>query len=361
MYVSEYCGDKAAIYMQAFEHPTLKPAKVPSPEQITKIVVATARENFINNFAASIERDVHAKVNAYVERNGEHGSFATEVDKDDYESGMDDVAEAIVEPFMEHLSQDWLGRNTIDCNLWIDGAPNAFCKDIAAEIYKTLTFGRTDNQALANAGFTTDEVINAYNAWVSSQKETKPMSNSASPATAIAAKAAAHLGKDFNLMAVYEDLETIFNDDEEEFLQNAAASRIGINAADVKALQVAAIMLDSPVDDVLQMIRDVPTEDKPKRQSKAEKEAAKKALFAASLDPEALKALKAYSSMKETDIALSLGVAKSSFVNYVSGKTPFNPTQEQYTFMRETALTACNALRKSIAILDGETEWTPLE
>jgi transcriptional regulator with XRE-family HTH domain len=363
MYIQDFTGDPATVLDTAFASPKLNPKKAPDIETALRVVNDTVAKQAVAGVAKEVLIDLMDAVAMYEINNGEYGSWpegdAGRLAKDEYESGMDDVVEASFEKWDEYLSADWLGKNTIDTGVWNSTDDDrTIVENLAAsaakEIFKQMTHEKTPAQTLANAGITRADIEARL---AQNPEERKETMADATDLDGVIEKIKTHVGKDFDQMAVFEDIEMIV-EDEDDILSGSAASRLGLSQADMEVLQLAALDMDDAPSEIVELIDAF----KPKsgRQAKKEEKAAKTEAKADAeqngLDPSIFEALKECGA-GDTAMAEALGVSRSTYTNYVKGKTHLVPDEDQYAHIREQIIDRTNMLLSALAALDG-TELT---
>lgn len=351
MYLSDWLPDKHTVLAQVAKLP--KFAQMPEPalcEAAAKIVQAQVAERLTYEIHISVSDAVaqYEAVNGkYPADLGDEGQRR----RDEYESGLDDVMENVFQEYEAGLSQNWLGTNTIDSRVWEDDGPQRVASSAAKEIWRTLTTGKTPSQVLASAGIVSSDfnTLATYNATQSEDTETMALS-----LDEVLVKIKQRIGTNFDMLVVYEDMQTIFDEDDETLVQSAA-SRLGIDMQDAEVLQIAALEFSDAPDELTTRLAAINAgPEKAKRQPRAPKTPA--APVAGQLDGSVLEALKTC-GVSETGMAEQLGVSRSTFVNYAKNKSPFVPDAEQYKLIRGEVVARANMMLAALATLDG-TERT---
>ena len=85
------------------------------------------------------------------------------------------------------------------------------------------------------------------------------------------------------------------------------------------------------------------------KKDKAQSAAAKEG---SGIDPSVLGNLKECGA-GDTAMAEAIGVSRSTYTNYIKGKTPFEPDGDQYAVVRNELVTRANLMLAAIAELDG--------
>lgn len=360
MYLQDFTGDKQTVLERAFQSPKLSPKKTPTAEMALRVIGDTAKKLFIENGTRELHIDILDAVSIYEVTNGDYSEIPDGDEhkgvRDDYESGIDDAIEAALEKYDDYLSANWLGVNTIDTQCWESDperkAVEALALSAAKEIYKNLTADKTPAQAIASAGITTQDVEDALKDHLAKGPDT--MDANTDSQVMIIEKMATYLGKDFDQMAVYDDIDMSINEDD-DILANAAAARLGLDEADRESLQVEALAFeDDPANDIILLVQAFKPVSGRKKAAAAKKAKAdaKQAEAQGGIDSAILSGLKEC-GVGDTAMAESLGVSRSTYTNYIKGKTAFSPDNDQYTLLREELVTRANLLLNGLALLDG--------
>jgi len=358
VYVQDFTGDKDALLDVAFASPKLHPKKTPNIELAMRVVGDTVAKTAEEKITSEIHIDLMDQVAMYEINNGEYEEIPEEGNaRDDYESGMDDVVEAALEKWDDHLSADWLGKNTIETQVWLStdadrSIVDKLAESAAKEVFKQLTADKTPAQVLSNAGIVKADVEARLAAHTTDTGDNQ-MTDSVNDIAGVVAKIKAHVGKDFDQMAVYEDIETVV-EEEDDILAGSAASRLGIGTDEIDVIQLAILDMDDPASEIVEMI-DAHKEPSKRSTTKAKKEAkaAEKAEAGANgLDPSICVALKDCGA-GDTAMAGALGVSRSTYTNYIKGKTHLAPDEDQYALLRGELVERANKLLAGLAALDG--------
>jgi hypothetical protein len=352
MYLSTYLPDKSQVIAAVAAMP-----KAAQMEQgaLFEAAVKRVQALVVEKLTYELHISVSDAVAQYEAVNGRYDAIPPgeegERARDEYESGLDDVVESVFEDFQDGLSQNWLGQNTIDSRVWEDDGPQRLATSAAKEVWKTLTTDKTPAQILANAGIVAtdfDDIATlALTQHTTPQKDTATM---AEQIEVVLLKIKQHVGTSFDVMSVYEDMETIF-DEEDETLVQSAASRLGLTMEDVPVLQIAALEYDDAPDELTKLLANTQAGPKPAR-ARAPKATAPAAPVAGQIDGNVLEALKSCGA-GETSMAEALGVSRSTFVNYTKNKTPFVPDDEQRKVVRGEVVARANMMLAALATLDG--------
>lgn len=357
MYITELIGDATEIIDEAMKHPALTPKRKPTIDQAMKAVAAQIEFAAIQSVQQNALTLLQDAFDMYTLTNGEYEDASTggDIAPDEYASGLDDVVEKTLEPFETWLSADWLGRNTIDTRLWEKDAIVKLSQSVGKEVFKQLSYGKTPNQVLSNAGIVQADVeiyFEQHLAQASTPKQEKAMSDAtATSAEDLAAKIRAHVGTDFDQMEVYSDLELAVDDD--EILANGAGKRLGLDEDDVQQLQTVVLEYgDDTADHMIQLIQNAPSTEKPKRERAPVKPKGEAAPVEGAVDPQVLQLMKKHGSTQDTAMSATLGVSRATYNNWLNGKNAFAPDGDQYTALREELVSNINGLLEALALLD---------
>lgn len=363
MYIQDLTGDKDELLTEVFKSAKLHPNKTPTIELATRETGAVIKKWATEKLFKEITIDLLDAVVMYEINNGDYSDIPEDQShaRNDYESGMDDVVEAALEKYDEWLSADWLGRNTIDTKVWEDGSPvnpderknvTALATSAAKEVFKQLCADKTPAQVVSNAGIVRTDVETYLEAHLA-KKENKTMADNATTLDDLIAKMKTYLGADFDQLGVFDDMQTVIEEDD-AVLKNSAAGRLGLNEEDANALQIEAFMFEDPATEFVQKVDDykIPSGRKKAAAKKKEKAEAKAQLAEGATSPDVLANLKECGA-GDTAMAEALGVSRSTYTNYVKGKSDFSPNGDQYTTVREELVRRANLMMTALALLDG--------
>ena len=351
MNLQDYSGDPADLIAAALATSTVR--KTPDIDTALREVGKLVERRFKDGFTKSLLPGLEDVVEGYTLINGDWSPHMAETQgltvKDNFESGLDDEVEKFVEPYEPYLSANWLGLHTVESGVWLEGGVAQFCTNVAKEVYKTLCADRTPAQQLASAGVVRADIETALAAL---GKETKPVTTDTPEADEVLRKIKAHVGDDFDMLTVYDDIDVILNEDD-DILAQSAGQRIGLNEADMEALRCEALNIDS--DDIADVLTTRIAElDKrtnaPRRQNTGP---APDAVAANEKGHgEVLAALKEC-GVPDTAFAETLGISRTTYTNYVKGKAAFIPDAEQADAVRAELVRRANVLLQAIHAFDG--------
>lgn len=375
MYLSDLIGDKFAVIEAAMKHPAMHPKRKPTMETALKAVVAQVELVAAEAFRQQIEPLIDEAYGMYTINNGEYADVEP-MQRDDWESGLDDVIENVFEPYMDYLSQNWLGSVPMDAKLWEEDAVAKLAQSAGKEVFKQLAHNKSPAQTLSNAGIVQADV-EPYFANNSTPQETKAMAeNNAATVDELLVKVRQHVGSGADVLEVQEAFEWVIDDD--DIMAESAAERIGLTMEDVEVFRMFALengedtvnMLIAKLDDV--------QEQKPAKASKAKAAAAAtpptppapktaatppapSAPAGAEIDwPAVLTAVQNHSAVKDTELAAALGVSRQTYTNYAAGKSKFKPEAAQAETVRNRIVADLNGLYAAMCAIDGvavEQTW----
>jgi len=359
--------NKDTVLEDAFKHPALKikprSKQKPTLDVALKAVQSTLEYNFVRTIAAQIQPTIDDILLEQILMDGEHADSKT---TDAWEQCVDDKVEACIENYVPYLSADWLGRNTIASGVWEEDGINKFCASLGREVFKQLTYGKTPIQIMSNVGIVQADVEAMLASHLNATEEEKEtMTNEQDEDLQnVIQKIADRVGKDFDQLAVYEDLELVSDDD--DILANGAAPRLGLDPEDIDVLRTARFEHEDDTAQVLvTMLEDLigagSGKKKPAAKAKAPAEKKTKAPklpkntedTEGQVDPKVLQLLKEHGGAKDADLATLIGTSRATYNNYVNGKTAFSPTSDQYSALRDQVIGKLNGLHEALAALDG--------
>lgn len=366
--------DSAQVLEQTFKHPVLqfkpKSVKRPTVEQALKVACSVVEDLFIEYVRDNLKPVLDEAYETHVLCNGEH---ADAENPDDWENMVDEMVEEAIAEYTPHLSQDWLGKNTIATALHLEDGVEKFCLSLAKEYFKQLTYDKNTGGAksaakiLSSAGIVQEQVAERLEKHNNpTTEETEIMTTQQSEdLDVVLAKIAQHVGADHDRMAVYDDLD--YASDDDEILANGAAARLGIDEDDLSFLQTERMVngpdsVQAMADRVVELAEGgakkpkkakTPKKEKPVKVEKKPEPVEDEASEAeGDIDPAVLNALKDCGG-KDADIAIGIGVSRATYNNYVNGKHKFSPNAEQASYLRSEIVGRLNILHEALGKLDG--------
>lgn len=215
----------------AWQHSSFKTQSVAAD-----ILVAEAKAVALQEADTLLRTDLTADVRDYITRNGERPN--TQDEGNEWDSGLDDVISARLEPYEKYLSANWLGINTVDTRAHRAPELDRLIKSFANEIWSQLTYNRSANQILSGVGIvSTDLDAIAHTAsqpfapflQLPPATEHDPMSiNRVLNKIILSFPDEASLSDDLDMAS-----------DTDDGLAIGAANRLGIDMADVAVLRAA--------------------------------------------------------------------------------------------------------------------------
>ena len=357
--------DIDAVIEAAFSHPAMRvsPRSTRRPDLDTalKAVVDAIQDHVANSVAQEVKTELSDKMEFYEIMNG---SYKSASDKNAWECGADDIAEAAAEPYSEHLSADWSGKNLIGTDLHLEGGLDKFCMRLGLEFYKNITRGIAAAKVMAEVGITTEQVSAqlARHNNITKQELNDMGKKIEDSLEGVMDKIAQRVGADYDSLTVYDDFDLA--SDSDDGLAMGAGARLGIEGTEVQLLQdermfhgadVAQNLLDA-LDEAISRaaVASEQAEAAPKSRKKV-KEAAPKPerekFLPAQIDPAVFQSLKDI-GVKDDDMAKKMGVSRPTYNNWVNGKTGCVPTPNQSGALRELIVDKVNTLLQSLALLD---------
>lgn len=376
MYLHEIIGDKGEVLAKAMLHPALSPKRKPTVDNAMKAVVAELEFTVASQVKAKYTPTFQDMYDMYCLENGDF-DMLDPTQRDEWGSGLDDKVEELLEPLQATLSADWLARFTIDTHLEAENGCIKLAEALGKEIFKQLAYGKEPGQVLSNAGiFRTDvELYFEQHMQPKSQEETKAMADdNMAEINGVIGRIHTHIGGGYDTMDVYDAFERIT--DEDEILSGAGAQWLGMTEEDLQCVQMYVIEVGAKgaADGLFNMLVDytpgtAPTPPAPPAPVHTAYEAvpippaptptapsapkAPPAQTATGFDGKyVLSMLKEHSAAKDTELSTEMGVSRSTFTNWSNGKTPFAPTQEQLTTLRNRVLEDINGLYSALCNID---------
>lgn len=375
--------DTSDLIDKAFEQPSIKikprSAKRPTLDAVIKAVAAEVETAVIDKIASDVKAVLSEAYEGHVLIWGEHADCASEADREAWEDAADEMVEDTITPWTEMLSQNWLGVNTIASSVHVENGVEKFAQSLGKEYWKNLVHDPETGKAISSAKILSSANIlqNELEARLEqhnnpTEKEKEDMANDQNEEMErVIGKMAEYLGKDFDAMTTYDDVDLASGDD--EILAFGAAPRLGLDEADVEVLQNERLMIGDDIMDVVnQKLESYFTANKKKpvaKKTKAKEDDAAPTLPApkktktapveknademeGDIDPAILSALKDCGATDNT-IAQGIGVSRATYNNYANGKTAFTPTEDQMNFLRGEVVDRINKLHEALALIDG--------
>lgn len=389
--------DTSGLIEKAFTQPAMRikarSTKRPDAETATKCVLNQIETMVSEHISTEVAEKVQDAYDLYVLTNGEH---ADSLAQSDWESGMDDVVENTIDEYVPMLSADWMGVNTIGTALYEQDGVHIFASKLGREFYKQMTNGLSPAKILSSAGITGKEIAAAL------EKHNNPSdeqiaTTAAAQSTGLAGvieKIAAQVGKGYDAMTVYGDIDLVT--DEDDILAGGAAPRLGLDEEDIAVLQMERLTHGEDCVDIILRAVDELLNAKPakakgkavkiepvanmtqeemeeatdamrgkdksgkkvKLPSKAQAKAAARRsgddadAAEGNLDPLVPEVLKE-TGATDDKMAKGLGISRSTYNNIINGKTELAPDEAQFNFLRGEVVERLNRLHDALAKLDG--------
>lgn len=382
--------DTGNIIENAFKQTAMRvsprSSKRPNLDTALKCVVNQIEYDTTAAVAAQVAEVLQEAYETYELIAGERPEDADEAEA--WDDGMDEAVEEVIEPYKEHLSASWLGEYMIGTSVHDEKGMKTFCDALAKEYYREITkMGyeekqrKTPVQIMASAGILKADVEAALNKLLNPTEEEKQAMNEkqSTELEAVAVKIADHIGKDFQTMPVYDDIDLASDDD--DGLAFGAAARLGLDEDDVRVLQGERLVVGNDIMDiVLKQIETIHEGSGKKKGKKGMKKAKdlnpgadpdieetferlpaenKKITekFKGAISTDVMQALKACGAKDDT-MAQGIGTSRATYNNYANGKAPFEPTEAQRSFIRSQLVEKANALLEALGELDGTEPQT---
>ena len=349
LYLRNMVPEKDAVIEAVMALPAMHRRKRPTVEAAAKEALKVLEGGVVEFMRGELLEDIQDAYDMYVLTNGERASAA---DPDEWDSGIDDEVEALLEPYQEALSADWLGRFTINTRLDEPYGVDRIVKAAGTEVFKQLSDKKSPNQTLAACGIVMADIEEALAAHLGQEQEEPPMLNDAeinADLAAVIEKLFAHVGTEFDEKAVRGDVELMMDmDDEDGILANGAAARIGLDENDVFTLQM--VNLDHPTDALDSVMAQL---KKRKTNRPAKNERLPEQPQGEPMNAQAVVLVKTHSGVGDTDMSKALGVSRTAYTNWAKGTAEFRPNEDQKATLRAQIVADVNGLLQALAIVDG--------
>lgn len=357
MNIYEMIAGPDELILSALSHPTMKPGRNPTLEQAMKQVGSEIKSRVCKTVEGELEEKLEEQLqqqHAFI--NNEYGIIEDERVRNEWESAMDDRVEETIAPYEDHLSADWLGKNTVESGVWLENGVSKLAASAGREVYKKLCEGRTPNQILAAAGVLQDNVEIYFEQHMNGTIEEQPMTSEQPTIDTAVAKAAKHLGKGFDIMSVFNDVQQIMDADD-KILTDGAAARMGLEPEDAVAMQMLLFEFDNSAQAAEECVGRITAAiqkpaEKPKR-AKNTKATEGTEPPANSLAPSVFEAMKEHAGVKDTEMAKALEVSRSTYGKYIKGTLHLVPNAEQLALIKETLGASHDATGKALELCNG--------
>lgn len=359
IYLAQVIGSKDDVIATAFTYPNMHPKKKPTQDVAAKAILH-AVEAAVTKFMDGELRDaVQDTYEMYVLTNGERSDSE---DPDEWDSGIDDAVEVLLEPYQEHLSASWLGTHTINTRLDEEGGIDRFLSSLGKEVFKELSYGKTPNQTLTNAGIVTEDIAAAladHTAQEAPEMMNDPTINA--DLSDVLQTIYNRLGEGFDPVAVYDDLGMIVgtgpSDEPDDLLAAGAAGRLGIDENGIFTLQMAALDLDEDdkADALCTMLGEFKAPVKPKRE-KGSGRAGVGVEGAKPFPSDLLALVKNHSAVSDSDMSKALGISRTTYTNFITGKNELTLVDDQVAVLRAQIEADIAGLARALEMLPAEAE-----
>ncbi len=137
--IDDLTGGAAQLLQTITDDPKIYLLREPSDTVLLAGAYACAKRLVVSNATALVLGKLQDALDEQILLNGECPEPDEPESRDDWESALDDKAEAIYEPYARYLSADWLARNTIACRLHLENGVADTAKSFGEEIWKFAT------------------------------------------------------------------------------------------------------------------------------------------------------------------------------------------------------------------------------
>lgn len=378
-HLTEICGPSADVFTDAAQDVKIAPKKKPTLEAVLTAIVKAVERRAVAGAAALIRDDLEECYEMHVLMRGDHEAAAAQGDDplEAWETALDEAVETLISPYKDVLSNDWLGRETIDTRLWEEGALDTFATSFGKEVFKQLCWQdgkpeegggkpKTPAKILASAGITTSAVLGQFGDRISKAEGGNRDDGSAATAAQPQAEPTEldtvldtifeRVGADFDIEGIQEELTLVFDDD--DLLAKGAAQRLGIeDEGDINTLQLLGLnegdgAAKAVIDGLLARKTGAAAAPAAPKRGAGRKPAAETPAG----DPiptEVLALLAAHGGTPNAQMAEKVGVSRATYANYATGKTQLVPTDDQRAALRSEVVAHVNGLLQALAQIDG--------
>lgn len=147
-------GGRQHILPMLAEDSTWQRTRLKSADGAVSILVALAKRVCIDEARAIMLPDIQHWYKEFVTKNGPPQASV----EDNWHDAHDDQLLELFEAFADILSSSWLYTQTTDAKLWIEGEDERLANKFGEEIWKQLTWTRSDRQILAGVGIVADDL-----------------------------------------------------------------------------------------------------------------------------------------------------------------------------------------------------------
>jgi len=364
-------GSKDDIMAEMLRHPSVNGKKSVTPETALKAAYNAVENAVIVNVQAMLQPQLNEAYDLHCMIAGGPDDI-TDANADDWHEALDTAIENAVQPYNEYLSQDWLGKNTIDTRAHEQGRIEAIAKSAAMECFKQVCSTRKPGQVLAAVGNLKSEVEAVLESVTDDDNaDAQPMAVQALKEIASVLSIFYVSADTFDFANLKDELDSLTGTD--EVLSGGAASRLEVNEDGMRALTkyrnvlasggngdpmqelvgMVEALLENPsaYDDLLVSAAKAAKAEKPKRNTAKGKEAAAADAAANGLDPEVLAILKARTTVKDKDIGEQLGMSRASFNNKCNGKGDPITEPEHKRIIRDILIEFRDDLTRAVELI----------
>ena len=220
-------GGREHVLSKLAADKTWQRTRLKSAQGAASILVNIAKEIGLSEAYALIMPEITGFWKDYERDNGP----PPEDKGSDWYEGHDDGLLAIFEPFVRVLSASWLNFATTDARLWQPDEDVRLANSFAAEVWKQLTWQRSDNQILAGVGIVAED-LEVYGGQMANEIIIQQVEYTTMEVNAILNR----------IMLSFPDPKELADNldlvsDNDDILAGGAAQRLGLLAEDVKVLQ----------------------------------------------------------------------------------------------------------------------------
>lgn len=318
-------------------------------DKFQKNILAFTESAVIAHCAMLVQPAVEEAYNTHVETLGDRDMAPMMGGNvDEWDSGLDDRLEDILEPYQSSLSQDYLATATTDSGLRTVENVDTWCQAFGKEMYKQMAHGKSPAQMMAAVGLLDEAILRQ---WYDYGKENGKQLQAAGAEQAvengdedtILELIFNSVGAEFDEDDVLDALEMAMDDD--ALLAGGALARLGLTAEQGDTLTM--LRFGTTPAEMLARLKDRRAGTAPSREPATAQQPAGEAIPAS-----VLMTMKDHSSAEDGKMAEALGVSRGTYANYYKGKTKFTPSNEQRNAIRDRLVLDINALTGALATLD---------
>lgn len=155
-------GGRGHILSLLADDPMWKRTRLKSVDGAVSLLLGFTKRVVQDEARAMILPEIQVWYKDYVRLNGHvpKGPVVDElhVDYDNWVEGHDDGLLALLEPYADTLSASWLNQYSTDAQLWKDGEDERLAIKFSEEIWKQLTWHKSNRQILAGVGIVASDL-----------------------------------------------------------------------------------------------------------------------------------------------------------------------------------------------------------